>query len=86
MQLAELDLVILKTYEEAILYPYSKHQIKAIKEEYKSLQENIIQDKVNELIVRAPTLIGRQVFTVKRGLLGEITRFKARQVIRGFEQ
>lgn len=86
MQLTELDLVVLKTYEEAILCPYSKHWIKAIKEEYKSLQENITQDEVDESTVRAPTLTGRQVFTVKRGSLGEITCFKARQVVRGFEQ
>lgn len=37
MQLAELDPIVLKSYEEAILYPYSKYWIKAIKEEYKSL-------------------------------------------------
>lgn len=37
MQLAEIDSIVLKTYDEAISYPYSKQQIEAIKEEYSSL-------------------------------------------------
>lgn len=86
MQLAEIDPIVLKTYDEAISCPYSKQQIEAIKEEYSSLQDNITQNKVDELIVRIPTLSSRQVFTIKRGSRGEITRFKVRQVVRSFEQ
>lgn len=86
MQLAELDPIVLKTYKEAVIYLYSKYQIEAIEEEYKLLQDNITQDEVEESTVQSPTLTRRQVFIVKRGLQGEITRFKARQVVRGFEQ
>lgn len=37
MQLAEIDPIVLKTYDEVISCPYSKQQIEAIKEEYSSL-------------------------------------------------
>ena len=55
-----------------------------MKEEYKSLMDNNTW-----CLVQAPSgayvLRGRWVYTLKRGLDGEVTRYKARWVIRGFE-
>ena len=75
-----------KTYEQAISNSLARmHWELAMKDEYKSLMDNNTW-----CLVQAPpgahVLRGRWVYTLKRGPTGEVTRYKARWVVRGFEQ
>jgi hypothetical protein len=54
-------------------------------EEMKSLTENDTWQLVNRP-VGVNILHGKWVYKAKRGPCGEITRYKARWVVRGFEQ
>lgn len=56
-----------------------------MKEEYNSLLENHTWDEVEAPSGRK-ILRGKWVYKIKRGSSGEITRFKARWDVRGFEQ
>ncbi len=74
------------TYEQAISNQLSRMNWElAMGDEYKSLMDNNTW-----CLVQAPpgahVLRGRWVYTVKRGPAGEVTRYKARWVVRGFEQ
>lgn len=74
-----------KTYKEAISDSSKNQWDTAMKEELQSLAENstwtLDIPPPNRKILR-----GRWVFKLKRGPAGEITRYKARWVVRGFEQ
>ena len=62
-----------------------KYWHEAIKDEHKSL----IQNKTWKLVERPKdrkVLRGRWVYKLKRGPKGEVLRYKARWVVRGFEQ
>lgn len=75
-----------KTYEEAMTNnPSKKHWKAAMTEEFNSLVENDTWELV-DLPKGRVALRGRWVYTLKRGPNGEITRHKARWVVRGFEQ
>lgn len=74
------------TYEQAISNRLNRMNWElGMKEEYKSLMDNNTW-----CLVQAPpgahVLRGRWVYTLKRGPDGEVTRYKARWVVRGFEQ
>lgn len=74
------------TYEEAMSNSLNRmHWELSMKEEYKSLMDNNTW-----CLVQAPpgahVLRGRWVYVMKRGPQGEVTRYKARWVVRGFEQ
>ena len=74
------------TYEQAMSNQLSRMNWElSMKDEYKSLMDNNTW-----CLVQAPpgahVLRGRWVYTLKRGPDGEITRYKARWVVRGFEQ
>ena len=74
------------TYQQVISNQLSRmHWELVMQDEYKSLINNNTW-----CLVQAPSdahiLRGRWVYTVKRGLAEEVTRYKARWVVRGFEQ
>ena len=73
------------TYQQIIFNQFSRiHWELAMQDEYKSLMNNntwcLAQASSGAHILR-----GRWVYIVKRGLAEEVTRYKARWVIRGFE-
>jgi hypothetical protein len=74
-----------KTLEQA-MNSHQWHQWKqAIQEEYESLIEN--KTWVEQACPsNRESLSGKWVFRIKRGAQGEILRYKARWVVRGFEQ
>ena len=76
-----------KSYDKAVLdnNPNSNNQEDTIKDEINLLIENRIQELVNYLSDRKP-LRGKWVFTLKRGPKGEVTRYKARQVVLRYSQ
>ena len=74
-----------QSYEEALKSEYSDEYQKAMDEEIESHKEN------NTWTLKKPPknahiLPGRWVFKIKLGPYGEITRFKARWVVKGFRQ
>ena len=74
-----------KTYEESLASSNASHWLDAMAKELKSLDEQ----KVWELVYRAassPVIKGKWVFTTKTGPDGEIIRFKARFVAKGYSQ
>lgn len=75
-----------KTYKEATANNSSRKQWKGgMTEEFESLEENDTWALV-DLPHGRTALRGRWVYTLKRGPNGEVTRYKARWVVRGFEQ
>jgi hypothetical protein len=74
-----------KTLKEAMNYGQWKLWEAAIKEEYTSLVENGTWTPQNCPNDRE-SLSGKWVFKINRGAGGEILRYKARWVVRGFEQ
>lgn len=78
-----------RSYEEAINSPNKDLWFNAMLREFGLLKENRTQLTINQLKVKvskAEVLLGKQVFKVKKDVNGKIQRFKARQVVRGFEQ
>lgn len=76
------------SYREAIKHPYSKQWNKAMKEECEALDYNKTWDLVDEdtALTSGKKVIGcKWVYKLKRNADGS-RRFKARLVIRGFEQ
>ena len=59
--------------------------LEAMRDELASLTENGVYELVT-LPMSAAALSGKWVLKIKRGAQGEIERFKARHVVRGFEQ
>ena len=81
------DVPIPKTYQEAMNSTYQQQWKNAMDQEIKSLTDR----KVYEVVQRPKDLqktsvTGRWVFDLKRSPTGEILRFKARFVARGFTQ
>ena len=74
-----------KSYKEATMGPSSKYWKGGMSDEVHSLQENNTWELVDPPKGRT-VLRGRWVYTIKRGPKGEVTRYKARWVVRGFEQ
>jgi len=74
------------TYGRAIKSPNAAHWESAMKKEIASLEKNNTWVVVPRASIGAPILGGKWVYRIKRGPAGEITRFKARWVVRGFEQ
>ena len=76
------------TYKQAIRSARCKEWRQGMQEEYNSLMECRTWDVIpaSSVPADARTLRGRWVLRVKRGPGGSITRYKARWVVRGFEQ
>ena len=75
-----------KSYKEAMADSYRKmHWELAMQEEVDSLTTNGTWTLV-DLPSNAHALGGRWVYKIKRGPQGEVARYKARWVVRGFEQ
>ena len=75
-----------KTYAEAMSNNMARAEWQlAMKDEYQSLIENRTWTLCPRPAGRKP-LDGKWVYTLKRGPMGEITRYKARWVVRGFQQ
>jgi hypothetical protein len=76
------------SYREAVKHPYSKQWEKAMKEEIEALDRNKTWDLVDEdtaLTSGKRIISSKWVYKLKRNADGS-RRFKARLVIRGFEQ
>jgi len=74
------------TFEEAINHPhYETEWRQAIDEEYRSLTKNGVWELV-ELPRGANLVTNKWVFAIKHNANGDIIRFKARLVARGFSQ
>ena len=74
-----------KTYREAINGPESRQWKAAMDEEYASLRENETWT-LEKLPHNREALGGRWVYKRKLDAVGQISRYKARYVVRGFEQ
>jgi hypothetical protein len=74
-----------RTLQEAMASPQWRMWEAAIKEEYNSLVENMTWT-MSDVPANRSSLTGKWVFKVKRGAEGQILRYKARWVVRGFEQ
>jgi hypothetical protein len=74
-----------RTLEQAMNCPQWKQWEAAIRDEYMSLVENSTWTEMKCPGDRE-SLTGKWVFKIKRGAAGEILRYKARWVVRGFEQ
>ena len=74
------------TYEAAMLGFLAIEWSKALHEEYDSLMANDTWElvKVGEVKPGHIVLSGKWVFKLKRGIDGNITRFKARWVVKGY--
>lgn len=81
----DVDIAEPKTYNEAAKCFDWKKWEKGMKEECYSLHENNTWELVNRPPGRK-VLRGKWVYKLKRGPSGEILRYKARWVVRGFEQ
>jgi len=75
-----------QSYEEAVNHPiYAKEWIMAIKEEYESLIKNGTWELV-KLLLGKNLVTCKWVFKTKHDANGNIVRFKARLIARGFSQ
>jgi len=74
-----------QTYKEAISGPNSTQWAKAIAEELEAHDSNGTWQVVDRP-KKANTLSAKWVFVIKRDQMGNVERFKARLVARGFEQ
>ena len=76
------------TYDRAINGPNSEEWIKAMIEEVGSLIENQTWELVDLTSLKPPhkPLAGKWVFKVKKGKDGEVLRYKARWVVKGYLQ
>jgi hypothetical protein len=74
-----------KTLQQAMNSSQWPSWEQAIQEEYESLVENGTWVE-QECPSNRESLTGKWVFKIKRGAAGEILRYKARWVVRGFEQ
>ena len=77
--IVELDL------KQAMDGPYRARWLETMHDELASLIGNEVLE-LCELPLSAAALTGKRVLKIKRGAQGEIERFKARYVVRGFEQ
>ena len=71
--------------KEAMNNIHKDRWLEAIRDELASLTENGVYE-IWSLPVGAAALTGKSVMKIKRGAEGEIERFKARYVVRGFDQ
>jgi len=73
------------TYKAACGGPDAARWKDAMDDEFRSLMENKTWDLVDETDA-SNLLSGKWTYRLKRGSEGQITRYKARRVVRGFEQ
>lgn len=91
LAIATLGVMLIATAVEPRSYKQAKHDLqwrkwhKAMKDEHQSLVDNDTWTICDLPAGRKP-LSGKWVYKLKRGPDGEITRHKARWVVRGFEQ
>lgn len=74
-----------KNYTEAMMSAEKAHWSTAMEEEMTSLEENSTWDLV-KLPAGHKAISNRWIYRLKRNANGEITRYKARLVVRGFSQ
>ncbi len=82
---ARNDVTEPKSYEEALASPQCEEWIAAMNEEMESLQSNGTW-KLEEVPAGAKTLPVKWIYKIKRDASGQIQRFKARLVVKGFFQ
>ena len=75
-----------KSLKEALAGPYVKKWTAAIFDEYMSLSKRKVFKLIKRASVKQKVLSGKLVFRVKRDANGQIIKWKARYVVRGFEQ
>jgi hypothetical protein len=73
------------TYREAMARPDKEHWLSAINEELAALHTKSVYSEV-DLPAGAHALPSKFVFTIKRDDLGNIEKYKARLVVKGFRQ
>lgn len=79
------DIVVPNTVEEAMSSEHSQYWQQAMEDEYNSLIKNETWDLSN--LPAGQRVIGcKWVFTLKKNSKGQVERFKARLVARGFDQ
>ncbi|KMQ87258.1 retrovirus-related pol polyprotein from transposon tnt 1-94 [Lasius niger] len=83
LMLAEIDEP--KSFSQAVNSSNKQHWKKAMEEEIASLKENSTWSLV-ELPAGCKAISNRWIYRVKRNAEGEISRYKARLVVRGFSQ
>ena len=71
--------------KQAMDGPYCERWLEAMHDELGSLIENEVFE-LCELPLGAAALIGKRYLKIKQGAHGQIERFKARYVVRGFQQ
>ena len=76
------------TLREALSGPHAKQWLEAMQDELKSLLQNETRRSVQRSSVNSLYKVfkGKWVFKIKRGPKGEILRYKARWVVKGYEQ
>lgn len=83
---ASIKSTLPKTYQEAINSANSKEFILAMDEEMKSLIKNEVFEEMSDLHIPRKPVGSRWVFAIKYKQNGEIDKFKARIVAKGFSQ
>jgi len=73
------------SYKQAMLHQHKTDWFKATQEEFQSLLDNQTWNLV-DIPLGAKIRGARWVFKYKRGLNGEVIRYKARWVVKGYEQ
>ncbi len=79
------DIVKLITYKQAVESPLCDKWKTAMKDEIQSLKNNNTWDIVN-VPSNQHVLKGRWVYKVKRDAHGQVSRYKAHWVVKGYEQ
>ena len=79
------DIIEPKNYSEAMQSKQREEWLKAMKEELQSMQDLNVYT-FSKLLAGAKSIGNRWVFKLKRSPLGEIDRFEARLVLKGFSQ
>jgi len=74
------------TYKQAISCKYSKHWIKAMRSEIQNFYDNDIMTFIKHLPKGVKPTSTKWVYTLKKDDNGNIIKFKARLVARGFSQ
>ena len=74
------------SYIEAIESPDTEYWIEGMASELASLAKNNTWEVVDELPLRRKALGSKWVFKIKRNADGTIARYKARLVVKGYEQ
>jgi len=84
--MGNINNIIPKSYQQALNSPFKNDWIKAINDELNNLYSNNIMTFVKHIPNNKKVISTRWVFALKTDSSGNITRYKARLVARGFSQ